>query len=55
MFVSTLMVHFAANKEVLLACEASPYGIGAVLSHTGDDGGEKLITYVSHSLTPAER
>ena len=52
---SPLLVHYSANKELLFACDTSPYGIGAVLSHAGDAGGEKPITYVSRSLTPAER
>ena len=40
---SHLLVHYSANKDLLLACYASPYSIGAVLSHAGDDGGEKPL------------
>jgi len=28
-----VLVHFDPTKEVTLACDASPYGIGAILSH----------------------
>jgi len=37
---STLLVHFDPEKELLLACDASPYGVGAVLSHVMSNGKE---------------
>ena len=33
-----LLVHFDPKKETILACDASPYGVGAVLSHVMEDG-----------------
>ena len=30
---STLLVHYDPTKPLLLTCDASPYSIGAVLSH----------------------
>ena len=51
----SLLVHFDQDKPILLACDASPYGVGAVLSHQMPDGSERPIAYASRSLSPAER
>ena len=51
----TLLVHFGQDKPLLLACDASPYGVGAVLSHQMPDGSERPIAFASRSLSPAER
>ena len=50
-----LLVHFDPNRELILACDASPYGVGAVLSHHGDNGLEQPIAFASRSLGAAER
>ena len=50
-----LLVHFDDQKPIVLACDASPFGIGAVLSHILDDGTERPIAYASRSLSPAEK
>lgn len=52
---SKLLVHYDSKKEILLQCDASPYGIGAVLSHKMEDGSDRPIAYASRTLAPAEK
>ena len=52
---SKVLVHFDAKKDLLLACDTSPYGVWAVLSHRMPDGTEKPIAFASRSLASAER
>uniref|UniRef100_A0A8C5Q3F0 Gypsy retrotransposon integrase-like protein 1 n=1 Tax=Leptobrachium leishanense TaxID=445787 RepID=A0A8C5Q3F0_9ANUR len=51
----SVLVHFNETLPVTLACDASPYGIGAVLSHRMPDGREAPIAYYSRTLSTAER
>ena len=55
LLASSLLVHFSPKQPLLLAADASPYGLGAVLSHTMADGSERPIAYASRSLTATER
>ena len=52
---SKLLVHFNANLPIKVNCDASPYGVGAVLTHEMSDGIEKPVAYASRTLTVAER
>ena len=51
----SLLVHFDPMKPLVLACDASDYGIGAVLSHIMEDGQERPIAYTSRTLNAAEK
>lgn len=50
-----VLVHYSADRELVLSCDASPYGVGAVLSHKMDDGSERPLGFMSRTLSPAEK
>ena len=48
-------MHFDSQVPFTLACDASAYEVGVVLSHRWPDGWECPIAYASRSLSDAER
>ena len=51
---SALLVHYDPSQPLVLSCDASQYGIGAVLSQVYN-GDEKPVAYASRTLNTAER
>ena len=51
---SRVLVHFDSSLPLTLSCDASPYGVGAVLSHKVQEG-ERPIAFASRTLTTAEK
>nr|XP_050045697.1 uncharacterized protein K02A2.6-like [Dermacentor andersoni] len=54
MVAAELLVHYDPEKPLRLECDASPVGVGAVLSHRIGNT-DYPISFRSRALTPAER
>ncbi|XP_043063528.1 uncharacterized protein K02A2.6-like [Drosophila ficusphila] len=53
--LKSLIIHYSPDRPLILTCDASPYGLGAVLSHEMEDGTEKPIAFYSRTLSKSER
>ena len=53
---SDVLVHYDPNKALILATDASPYGVSAIISHhDAETDCDRPIAFASRSLTQAER
>ncbi|XP_028660385.2 uncharacterized protein K02A2.6-like [Erpetoichthys calabaricus] len=49
-----VLTHFDPSLPIQLACDASPYGVGAVVSHIMSTGEERPIAFASRTLSKTE-
>ena len=49
-----VLAHYDPKEQLILACDASHYGISAILSHKYKDGTERPIAFASHTIPKKE-
>ena len=49
------LAHFDPKLPIVLAGDASPYGIGVMISHAYPDGSEQPIAFASRTLSQSEK
>lgn len=54
LMTSEVLTHFNPSLALQLACDACPYGVGAVISYVMPNGEEKPIAFASRTLNKAE-
>ncbi len=50
-----VLAHYDEKKPLAVVCDASPYGLGALLFHLERDGQEKPICFASRTMTTTEQ
>lgn len=51
----TILAHYKAKLPVVLEVDASPYGVGAGLTHEYPDESEKPIQFASQTLSNVQQ
>ena len=54
MISEKVLVNYDAKRKVILACDASDYGLSAILSHQYEDGSERPIAFASRKIAKNE-
>lgn len=50
-----VLAHYDASRPLILDCDASPVGVGAVLCQLMQDGKERPVAFASRTLSTAEQ
>ena len=50
-----ILANFDDTKPIIIASDASPFGVGAILSQILADESEHSVAYASHSFSPTDR
>ncbi|XP_018406502.1 PREDICTED: uncharacterized protein K02A2.6-like [Cyphomyrmex costatus] len=50
-----ILIHYSSDYPLKITCDASPVGLGAVVSHILPDGSDRPIAYASRVLSVAQR
>ena len=53
--IDQVLIYFDSSLDLILQCDAYPYGVGAVFTHQLPDGSERSIAFISRTLSETEK